>query len=61
MSILLFSLSLLIALAQEHVVNTLRANTARVKRWSGYILLGVGLWLLALALWADFFAQLFPV
>ena len=39
----------------------LKAGAARVKRWSGLVLVGVGLWLLALAVWADFFARFVPV
>jgi hypothetical protein len=32
-----------------------------VKRWGGWVLILVGLWLMALGIWAGFFASLFPV
>ncbi|MGH2694851.1 MAG: hypothetical protein ACRDJJ_08555 [Actinomycetota bacterium] len=50
-----------IGTAQERVVSRLRASPAFVKRWGGWILVLVGGWFLALAMWADFFAQVFPV
>jgi hypothetical protein len=58
---LMFGLAVLVGAAQERVVNALKAGAARVKRWSGLVLVGVGLWLLALAVWADFFARFVPV
>jgi hypothetical protein len=57
----MFGLAVLVGAAQEHVVSTLKAGTPTVKRWSGLVLIGVGLWLLSLAIWADFFERLFPV
>lgn len=59
--LLMFSLSLAVATAQEGLVRTLRAHVAHVKRWGGWILVGVGLWLVALTVFADFFAGIFPV
>jgi len=32
-----------------------------VKRWGGHVLITLGLWFIALAVFADFFAELFPV
>lgn len=61
MALLMFGLSVGIALAQEQVVSALRARTQTVKRWGGYILIMVGIWLWALTLWADFFTSIFPV
>lgn len=61
MALLLFGLALLVGAAQERVVDMLKAGTSGIKRWSGLVMAGVGLWLLALAIWADFFARLFPV
>lgn len=61
MVLLMFGLSLLIATAQEHIVNVLRANVAQIKRWGGAILIAVGLWLIALAIWANFFLQILVV
>lgn len=59
--VLLFGLALAIGTAQEHLVRTLQAGAAQVKHWGGAILILVGLWLIVLAIWADTFAQLFPV
>ena len=61
MAALMFGLAVLVGAAQERVVDELKAGTSRVKRWSGLVLLGAGLWLLVLAIWADFFARFFPV
>lgn len=58
---LMFGLSLAVALAQEDVVAGLRANAAEVKRWGGWILVAVGVWLVALAVFADALARVFPV
>jgi len=61
MVLLMFGLSLLIATAQEHIVGALRANVTQVKRWGGAILMLIGLWLIALGIWANSFSQIFPV
>jgi len=60
-TLLMFGLSLVIAFAQERVVDTLRASVVKVKRWGGRILILVGAWLIILAIWADTFARVFPV
>jgi len=59
--LLMFALSLLTATAQEHIVGAMRANVTQVKRWGGAILMLIGLWLIILAIWANTFAQIFPV
>lgn len=61
MSALMFILALAIALAQKGLVDRLRANTEQVKIWGGRILAVVGVWLIALAIWADFFVRFLPV
>lgn len=61
MVLLMFGLSMLIAAAQEQIVGILRANVTQVKRWGGAILILVGLWLIALGIWVETFAQIFPV
>lgn len=61
MTLLTFALAILVGAAQQRVVDALKEGTRRVKRWSGVILLLVGVWLIALAVWADFFTRLFPV
>lgn len=57
----MFTLSLGVATAQERLVATLRAHLTDVKRWGGILLIIVGLWLIALTAFADFFAGVFPV
>jgi hypothetical protein len=61
MALLMFALAFLIGTAQQRVVEALKAGTQQVKQWSGLVLLLVGGWLIALAVWADFFARIFPV
>lgn len=57
----MFTLSLLVASAQERTVESLRAAGPAVRRWGGYVLVVVGGWLVVLGIFADFFAELFPV
>ena len=59
--LLMFLLVFAIATAQETVIATLRAHVGLVKRWGGWILIIVGAWFILLAVFADFFALLFPV
>lgn len=59
--LLMFGLSLMVATAQEEVVAALRAHVADVKRWGGWILIAVGIWLVLLNAFVDFFARVFPV
>jgi len=47
--------------ARTRLVERLKARTKDVKRWGGYVLLLIGSWLILLAIFADFFATLFPV
>ena len=56
----MFLLALAIALAQEKLVERLRASSGQVKIWGGRVLVIVGLWLIALAIWADFFVKFPP-
>ncbi len=59
--LLLFGLAAAVASAQERVVATLQASVGQIKRWGGWVLIGIGFWTLALAIWADEFARIFPV
>ncbi len=59
MVVLMFSLALLVGTAQQRVVEAIRARVGRVRRWSGYVLLGVGAWVLASALLPDLFRAVF--
>ena len=61
MVLLIFGLALLVGAAQQRVVEILKAGTQQVKRWGGVVVMAVGAWLIVLAIWADFFARVFPV
>lgn len=61
MTLVLFALAMAVGLAQEQVVTGLKQSTQAIKRWSGVVLILVGVWLLALAIWAKAFAGLFSV
>lgn len=58
---LLFSSAYLVSRASEKTLENLKARTSSVKTWGGWILVAVGVWLLGLAIFADFFAAIFPV
>lgn len=60
-TLLIFTLALAIAFAQEKVVETLRSETVKVKRAGGWILIAVGTWLILLSIWAKTFTRIFPV
>ena len=53
----MFALALLLAATQERIAEALRAGAPAVKRWGGRILVLVGLWLIALGVFAEFFAD----
>jgi len=57
----MFGLSFAVATAQEVVTRMADIGAGVVKRWGGRILIGVGLWLVVLALGANVFARFFPV
>lgn len=59
--VLLFALSFAIATARERTVEGLRAAGPAMKRWGGRVLVLVGVWFVVLAVFADFFAGIFPV
>lgn len=58
---LVFVLSLALATTQERTVEAMREGAPAVKRWGGRILMAVGVWFIALAVFAGFFARVFPV
>jgi cytochrome c biogenesis protein CcdA len=58
---LLFTAAFTVARAEEATVERIKAQAAKVKQWGGYLLIAVGVWFLALALFAEFFADVFPV
>lgn len=59
--LLIFGLAFAIGMAKSEFVARLRTSGPRVKRWGGIILIIVGLWSITIGIWADFFAQFFPV
>ena len=59
--VMFVGLSLVISSAQEHTVRRIQASSTEVKRWGGWILVAVGTWFVVLAIWADFFADIFQV
>jgi 4-amino-4-deoxy-L-arabinose transferase-like glycosyltransferase len=59
--VLMFALALAIALARERAVHSVQARGPAVKRWGGRILVVVGVWFVLLGVFADVFAELFPV
>lgn len=58
---LAFTAALVVALAQEGITQQISAGVPTVKRWGGYALILVGTWFVALGVFADFFARVFPV
>ncbi|MDX1658969.1 MAG: hypothetical protein R3343_09135 [Nitriliruptorales bacterium] len=59
--LLLFAAAIGVARAGRGFTRRLRSGTSTVKRWGGYVLVAVGVWMLALAAFADTFARVFPV
>ena len=57
---LVFVLSLALATAQERTVEAMRERVPAAKRWGGRILIVEGVWFIALAAFAGFFARVFP-
>jgi cytochrome c biogenesis protein CcdA len=59
--LLAFGAALSVALAKERETERIGTNAPAIKKWGGYILLIVGVWLVALGVFADFFARVFSV
>ena len=59
--VLMFTLALGLAAAQERTAETLQAGAPAVKRWGGRILVLVGIWFIVLGVFADDFAGVFSV
>ena len=60
-ALLMLVLAVVVGAAREGLIERLKAGTGQIKQWSGVVLLLVGTWLIILAVWAEFFARLFPV
>lgn len=58
---LMFTLALLLASAREQLVDAMKNGAATMKGWGGRVLIGVGAWFILLGVFADFFADIFPV
>jgi cytochrome c biogenesis protein CcdA len=50
-----------VGLTQDKLIRSMKGSTRSAKRWGGAILILVGVWLIALAVWASHFARIFPV
>lgn len=59
--VLTFGLVYAVATARAALVERMRSGAPTVKRWGGGLLVMVGIWMLSLATFADFFAGVFPV
>jgi TRAP-type C4-dicarboxylate transport system permease large subunit len=59
--VLAFAAAVTVAVAQERVAGRLTAAAPSMKRWGGVVLVVVGLWFVALGLFAQTFADVFPV
>lgn len=57
----MFTLAIMVTTAREQTIRSLRIASSSAKRFGGMVLIGVGIWFLALAIWADYFASVFPV
>lgn len=58
---LVFAAAFGVARAEAPTIERIKVQAPRVKTWGGGILVAVGVWFLALAVFADFFAEVFPV
>ena len=58
---LVFAAAFVVSRAQDQTIERIRVQAPRVKTWGGWILVTVGIWFLTLAVFADFFADIFPV
>lgn len=61
MTLGMFVVTTVLWTTQERIVDDLRASLVQVKVWGSWVLIAVGLWLIALAIWADWFARFFAV
>lgn len=58
---LIAGLAYLVATAQHTLIEAIQLRLPAVKAWGGWVLVGVGVWFMVLALFARFFARYFPV
>lgn len=58
---LIFTAAFAVAKAERTTLERVKGQAPAVKRWGGWILVAVGVWFVVLALFADFFARIYPV
>lgn len=58
---LVFISAFAVAGAHESTLERIKVQAPTVKRWGGRVLIALGAWFIALAVFANFFAELFPV
>ncbi len=56
-----FAASFWVSRAERSTLQRIEARAPQVKRWTGWVLVAVGVWFIVLAVFADFFADVFPV
>lgn len=59
--LLIFGLAFAVGSAQEGLITYLKTGAPVVKRWGAYILIIIGVWFIILAVFAGYFASIFPV
>lgn len=57
----MFTLAVLLATARERLVERIKDGAPTIKGWGGRILILVGAWFITLGVFANYFADLFPV
>ena len=58
---LILGAAVAVSISQEATVERLGAATPTIKRWGGWVLITVGTWFIALAVFSNTFKDLFPV
>lgn len=59
--LLMICVAVIVTASREQTIRSLRLATVNARQFGGILLVAVGLWFIALAVWADFFAEVFPV
>ncbi len=57
----MFTAAFTVSRAQDTTVDRIQNAAPTIKRWGGAVLIAVGVWFITLAVFADFFARIFPV
>jgi protein-S-isoprenylcysteine O-methyltransferase Ste14 len=53
--------AVIVTLGRDAAVGDLRSVAPRIKRWAGWVLVGVGGWFVLLAVFSEQFVEVFPV